>query len=115
MFTNLGNLGILQLQSLGFGLIKSGDNDPDSLISFLVKAYFEFPFVSCKALHILIPFATSYSCKAGFSAVAVTKSKYRNKNELNEKYVLRYRAFNRGLIKCVWSSKLTVALNCLVS
>jgi hypothetical protein len=36
----------------------------------------EYPFLSGKALRILIPFVTSYSCEAGFSPVAVIKSKY---------------------------------------
>ena len=40
-------------------------------ISFWVKARSEFPLVGCKALRVLMPFATSYLCKAGFSAVAV--------------------------------------------
>jgi hypothetical protein len=39
----------------------------------------EYPEISCKALLVLIPFATSYTCEAGFSAVAVIKSKYRSK------------------------------------
>jgi hypothetical protein len=37
------------------------------------------PLLSGKAQRILIPFATSYLCEAGFSAVAVIKSKYRAK------------------------------------
>jgi hypothetical protein len=37
------------------------------------------PLLSGKAQSILIPFATSYLCEAGFSAVAVIKSKYRAK------------------------------------
>ena len=48
------------------------------LISFWVKARSEFPLVGCKALRVLVPFATSYLCKAGFSAAAVFK--YRNKD-----------------------------------
>jgi hypothetical protein len=39
----------------------------------------EYPLLRGKALRILIPFATSYLCEVGFSAVAVTKSKYRVK------------------------------------
>lgn len=39
----------------------------------------EYPEISMRALHILIPFATTYLCEAGFSAVAVIKSKYRSK------------------------------------
>ena len=49
------------------------------LISFWVKARSEFLLVGCKALLVLVPFATSYLCEAGFSAVAIIKSKYRNK------------------------------------
>ncbi|VVC29319.1 Ribonuclease H-like domain [Cinara cedri] len=39
----------------------------------------KYPEVSNKALGILIPFATSYLCEAGFSAVAELKSKYRSR------------------------------------
>ena len=48
------------------------------LISFWVKARSEFPLEGCKALRILVPFAKSYLCKAGFSAAAIFK--YRNKD-----------------------------------
>ena len=53
--------------------------NPNSLISFWVKARAEFALVGCKALRVLVLFATSYSCEAGYLAVAVIKSKYRNK------------------------------------
>ena len=36
------------------------------LISFCVKAQFEFPLVDCKALCVLVPFATSYLCEIIF-------------------------------------------------
>ena len=52
---------------------------PNSLISFCVKARSEFPLTGCKALHVLVPFATSHLCEADFSAAAVIKSKYRKK------------------------------------
>ena len=48
------------------------------LISFWVKARSEFSLVGCKALRVLVPFATSYLCKAGFSEAAVFK--YHNKD-----------------------------------
>ena len=51
----------------------------NSTISFWILARFQFPLVSRKSLRILIPFATLYLCKAGFSSVAIIKSKYRNK------------------------------------
>ena len=56
--------------------------NPNSLISFWVNARSEFPLVGRKALRVLVPFATSYLCEVGFSAVAVIKSKYRNKTDI---------------------------------
>ena len=56
--------------------------NPNLLISFLGKSRAEFPLVGCKALRVLVPFATSYLFEAGFSAVAVIKSKYRNKIDI---------------------------------
>ena len=56
--------------------------NPNSLISFWVKAQSEFPFVGRKALHVLVPFATSNLCEDSFSAVAVVKSKYCNKIDI---------------------------------
>ena len=56
--------------------------NPNSLISFWVKARSEFPLVGRKAPRVLVPFATSYLCEVGFSAVAVIKSKYRNKIDI---------------------------------
>ena len=53
--------------------------NPNSLISFWIKARIAFPLVGCKALYVLVPFATSYLCEASFSAVAVIKLKYHNK------------------------------------
>jgi len=50
-----------------------------SLLGFWNSIKDEYPEVSNKALRILIPFATLYLCEAGFSAVAVLKSKYRSK------------------------------------
>ena len=51
-------------------------------LRFGLKFRLEFPLVSCKALRVLVPFATSYLCEVGFSAVAVIKSKYRNKIDI---------------------------------
>ena len=54
--------------------------NPNSLISFWVKARSEFPLVGRKALRVLVPFATSHLCEVGFSAEAVIK--YRNKIDI---------------------------------
>ena len=39
---------------------------PNLLISLWIKARAEFPLVGCKALRVLVPFATSYLCKTVF-------------------------------------------------
>ena len=59
--------------------------NPNLLISFWIKARTEFALVGCKALRDLVPFATSYLHETGFSAVAVIKSKYRNKIDIERK------------------------------
>ena len=46
---------------------------------FCTDSCTEYPVISKAALRLLIPFATSYMCEAGFSAVAVIKTKYRSK------------------------------------
>ena len=43
--------------------------------------------VGCKALRVLVPFATSHLCEAGFSAVAVIKSKNCNKIDIERDMV----------------------------
>ncbi|KAF0711120.1 zinc finger BED domain-containing protein 5-like [Aphis craccivora] len=50
-----------------------------SLLGFWRNINDEYSEISNKALRVLLPFATSYLCEAGFSAVAVLKSKYRSK------------------------------------
>ena len=57
-------------------------HNPNSLILFWVKARSEFPLVGRRALLVLVPFAMLYLCEVGFSAVAVIKSKYRNKTDI---------------------------------
>ena len=70
------------LIDLSFDLTLKSLYNLNLLISFWVKASSEFPLVGCKAFRVLVPFATSYLCKAGFSAVTVIKRKYRNKIDI---------------------------------
>ena len=71
-----------QFMDLSSDLILKSLYNLNLLISFWVKARSEFPLVGCKALRVLVPFAISHLCEAGFSAVAVIKSKYRNKIDI---------------------------------
>ena len=56
--------------------------NPNSLISFWVKSRAKFPLVGCKALRVFVPFATSYLYEVGFCTVAVIKTRYRNKIDI---------------------------------
>ena len=47
--------------------------------NFWISLNDEYPALTKKALRILIPFDTSYLCKVGFSAMAVIKTKYRSR------------------------------------
>lgn len=67
----------------------------ESLIEFWYIVEKKLPEISRKPLHALIPFATSYFCEYGFSAVVVTKCKYRAKLDIS-KITPRY----DKLIKC---------------
>ena len=46
---------------------------------FWIKVMAEYPEIATTALKTLLPFPTSYLCEAGFSAVAATKTKERNR------------------------------------
>jgi hypothetical protein len=50
-----------------------------TLPQFWISLLSEHREISEKAIKILLPFTTSYLCETGFSAVAVIKSKYRSK------------------------------------
>ena len=49
-----------------------------NLTNFWISLNDEYPALMKKALWMVIPFFTPYLCKAGFSAMAVIKSKYRS-------------------------------------
>ena len=51
---------------------------------FWISVGDEYPLLSAKAQQILLPIVTSYLCKAGFSAVAVKKSTYHEKINVEE-------------------------------
>lgn len=58
-----------------------------TLCEFWLGVEREFPLIGQKAVEILLPFATSYLCKTGFSAVASLRTKYRSR--LSIEHVLR--------------------------
>ena len=49
-----------QFIDLSYDLTLKSTYSPDSITSFWITARFECPLVSCTALRIFIPFATSY-------------------------------------------------------
>jgi len=73
--------------------------------------YFE---VSNKALRILIPFATSYLCEAGFSAVAVLKSKYRSKLNVEKEMCVAVTTLIPNFEKFINENKHIVRINYFV-
>ncbi len=58
-----------------------------TLCEFWLGVEREFPLIGQKAVEILLPFATSYLCETGFSAVASLKTRYRSR--LNIEHDLR--------------------------
>jgi len=50
-----------------------------SLIKFWTQASHEYPELSQKALKTILPFATSYLCECGFSALVAIKTKHRSR------------------------------------
>ncbi|GBO15784.1 Zinc finger BED domain-containing protein 5 [Araneus ventricosus] len=50
-----------------------------SLTIFWSDVFDEYPNFAKQAIRILLPFATTYLCEAGFSKYVATKTKYRNK------------------------------------
>lgn len=50
-----------------------------TLSEFWLSMEKQYPHLGQRAVHILLPFATSYLCEIGFSAVAALKSKYRSR------------------------------------
>ncbi|XP_067120756.1 zinc finger BED domain-containing protein 5-like [Centruroides vittatus] len=54
------------------------------LVEFWISIKNEYPTLSSKAVRILIPFARTYLCKAGFSAIAVIESKCCSKIDVEQ-------------------------------
>ncbi len=50
-----------------------------SLVDFCASAMVEYPGLSKQALKVLMPFATTYLCEAGFSALTLLKTKHRQR------------------------------------
>ncbi|KAE8287193.1 Zinc finger BED domain-containing protein 5 Transposon-derived Buster1 transposase-like protein [Larimichthys crocea] len=53
-----------------------------TLAAFWIGVEKDFPLLAKRALATLLPFATSYLCEIGFSAVASIKTKYRSKLDI---------------------------------
>ncbi|KAE8284807.1 Protein FAM200A [Larimichthys crocea] len=53
-----------------------------TLAAFWIGVEKQYPLLGKRALATLLPFATSYLCEIGFSAVASIKTKYRSKMDI---------------------------------
>lgn len=58
--------------------------EENSLSSFWISVKEEYPRLYEKATRMLIPFATTYLCETGFSALASMKSKYRGRLDISK-------------------------------
>lgn len=56
---------------------------------FWMHVYSEYTALSKKALMFLMPFATTYLCETGFSALVAIKTKYRNKLDVQPDLCLK--------------------------
>lgn len=52
------------------------------LIDFWLSSYQEYPVLAERAIKFLMPFITTYKCKAGFPTLVLLKNKYRNRLEI---------------------------------
>ena len=75
-FTEQGNEDYLDLTCDNFLKRKFNLVNPTN---FWISLNDEYPALTKKALQMFFLFATSYLCKAGLSAMAVTNSKYRSR------------------------------------
>lgn len=68
-----------QLIELGHNTINKAEYRSVGLVDFWIEMRSEYPELYDKALRILLPFATSYLCETGFSALTTIKTKYRTR------------------------------------
>lgn len=71
----------------------------------------EYPLLGQRAMGILLPFATSYLCETGFSAVAAIKTKYRSQLNIEQELRLQYHASNLASKSCALKNVLIIAIN----
>ena len=59
-----------------------------TLAAFWIGAEKDYPLLGKRALTILLPFATSYLCEVGSSAVASIKTKHRSKLDIENELIV---------------------------
>ncbi|XP_015366360.1 PREDICTED: zinc finger BED domain-containing protein 5-like [Diuraphis noxia] len=64
--------------------LKATFEKDNSLTKFWVSVKEECPILFEEAMRILVPFATTYLCETGFSALASMKSKYRGRLDVSK-------------------------------
>ena len=58
--------------------------------SFWITAQHEYPDISTRAIHVLLPFATTYLCESAFSSLTLIKNKQRSRLESVEQELRVY-------------------------
>ncbi|QQP51805.1 Transposase [Caligus rogercresseyi] len=70
-----------------------------TLAVFWIGLEKEYPLLGKRTLAILLPFATSYLCEIGFSAVASIKTKYRSQLDIGNELRVAISKCNPDLTK----------------
>jgi zinc finger BED domain-containing protein 5/7/8/9 len=66
-----------QMIDLSHNTVNKAKHKSVTLVEFWIQMKSEYPDLFDKALRILLPFATSYLCESGFSALTTIKTKHR--------------------------------------
>jgi hypothetical protein len=68
--------------------LKATFEQDNSFSRFWVSVKEECPILFEKAMRILVPFATTYLCETGFSALASTKFNYCGRLDVNKELII---------------------------
>ena len=75
------------------------------LVQFWVSLQTSYPLISTESLKVLVAFASSYKCEAGFLGMVGIKSKFRNKLQLSNFLRLKLSQIEINIKSIIESSK----------